>query len=51
MNKILAWLRSVTGERRGYINGYKQALKDVWSVKKGTVRGCFSDCKYKINCN
>jgi hypothetical protein len=50
-NGFTLWLRSITGERQGYVRGYKQALKDVWAVKKGTVRGCFSDCKYKINCN
>ena len=38
-------------ERKGYKDGYRQALKDVWSVKKGTIRGCFRDCKYKVNGN
>lgn len=43
---ITAWLRSVTGERHGYVKGYRQALKDVWSIKGEDVRWCMTTCPY-----
>jgi hypothetical protein len=38
-------------KRKTYKDGYKQALKDVWGIEKGTIRACFSDCDYKIHGN
>lgn len=46
-----AWLKEVTGERKEYVKGYRQALKDVWEMPEGTIRWCLEDCDYKAHGN
>ena len=38
-------------KRKTYKDGYRQALKDAWVLKKDTIRICRAKCRYRNKIN